>query len=69
MTCNVGGADKTARLIIGVAAAAVALLVDVSSTIQIVLFVVAAIALVTAFVGFCPLNRMLGINTCASDGA
>ena len=69
MTRNVGGADKKARLVIGVAAAAVALLVNVGTTIQLVLFVVAAIALVTALVGFCPLNRILGINTCKVDGA
>ena len=31
---------------------------------QIGLFVVAAIALVTALVGFCPLNKVLGLNSC-----
>lgn len=67
MTCNVGGKDKTVRIILGIALLGVAFLASVSSTIQIVLVVVAAIALVSAFVGFCPLNQMLGINTCGKE--
>jgi len=66
MTCNVGGKDKSARIILGVALIGVALLVSVSTTVQTILFVVAAIALVTAFVGFCPLNKLLGIDTCGT---
>lgn len=30
-------------------------------------FVLAGIALVTAFTGFCPLNKLIGLNTCRSD--
>ncbi len=67
MTCNVGGKDKTARILLGIVLLAVAFLASVSSTLQIVLLVVAAIALISAFVGFCPVNRMLGINTCGKD--
>ena len=67
MTCNVGGKDKTLRLILGVLLIGVAFLASVSSTVQIVLLVIAAIAVVTAFVGFCPLNRVLGIDTCDAD--
>jgi len=67
MTRNVGGKDKTARIILGVVLIGIALLVSVSAVMQIVLFVIAAIALVSAFVGFCPLNQALGINTCDAD--
>jgi hypothetical protein len=67
MTCNVGGADKAVRIIVGAALVAVALLVAMPLALQIVLFVAAAIALVTAFVGFCPLNKLLGINTCKAS--
>ena len=67
MTCNVGGKDKTARLILGAVLVGFAFLGSPGSAVQIVLLVIAAMAFVTAFVGFCPLNRMLGIDTCKSD--
>jgi hypothetical protein len=44
-------------LIVGLAA-------PISAFWQIVALVVAAVALVTAFVRFCPANYLLGINTC-----
>ena len=67
MTCNVGGADKTIRIIVGIGAVAVGLLAGLGGLVQALVFVVAAIALLTAFVGFCPLNRILGINTCKAE--
>lgn len=63
-TCNVGGADKVLRISIGFTLAIVAALADISGVAKGALAIVAAIALLTAFVGFCPLNRLLGINTC-----
>lgn len=64
LTRNVGGADKAIRIVVGIVLTALILFADLSATWQIVAGVVAAIALVTAFAGFCPLNRLLGINTC-----
>lgn len=64
LTRNVGGADKAVRIVLGIALIAFALLSDVSTIWKTVAGIVAAIALVTAFVGFCPLNRLFGINTC-----
>jgi hypothetical protein len=34
---------------------------------RLVLLVVAAIALVTAFVRYCPINRILGLNSCTPE--
>lgn len=68
LACNVGGADKTLRILIGLALAAFAWMSDLGPTAKIILAVIAAIALITAFIGFCPLNRLLGINTCKKDG-
>lgn len=64
LTPNVGGADKAIRIVVGIVLTVLLLFADLDATWQIVAGVVAAIALVTAFVGFCPLNRLLGINTC-----
>lgn len=63
MKLNVGGMDRTARFVVGVALAAVALLLPMDMTLRVVAGVVAAIALVTAAVQFCPANALLGIDT------
>lgn len=68
MTCNGGGMDKTIRLLIGAAALVVGLLAPLDMVWKVVLFVVAAIALLTASVGYCPLNALLGINSCQTRG-
>lgn len=64
MQCNVGGVDKTVRILAGIGLAAFALFADVDTVWRIVAGAVAAVALVTATVGFCPLNSLLGINSC-----
>ncbi len=64
LICNVGGTDKGSRVIIGTALAAYAWLGSASPTLKASFGVIAAIALGTAVVGFCPLNRLLRINTC-----
>ncbi len=64
MTKNVGNTDKVVRVVLGVVAAALAFVVGITSVWGIVLAVVAVIALGTAAVGFCPLYRLFGVNTC-----
>ena len=64
MKCNVGGKDRIARLVVGVALLIVGLAVPMATALQTVVFVVAAIALVTGVVRFCPGNALLGINSC-----
>ncbi|NBB73377.1 MAG: DUF2892 domain-containing protein [Bacteroidetes bacterium] len=67
LTCNVGGADKTTRFVLGIVLLAVGLFAGLSSTWTIAAYAAAAIALLTAFVGYCPLNTLLGIDTCAQE--
>ncbi len=67
MKSNVGGIDRTLRIIVGIVLLLVGLVAPLDMTWSIVALVVAAIALVTAFVRFCPINAMLGINTCGID--
>lgn len=66
MQCNVGKSDKMIRLAAG-AALAVGGLLAVSATLKAVLFVAAAVAVLTAVMGFCPLYRLIGIDTCKSS--
>lgn len=65
LTCNVGGADKSIRLVLGIALLAVGFFVGMSTTWTIVAYAAAGIALLTALIGYCPLNALFGINTCA----
>lgn len=67
MKCNVGGIDRTGRIVIGVVLLAVGLAAPIEMTWRIVALVVAAIALVTAIVRFCPANAVFGINTCKGE--
>lgn len=59
---NVGGGDKTFRIVLGIVLAMAAIFIE-STAWTVILLVVAAIALITAFIGYCPLNALFGINT------
>jgi len=64
LTLNVGGWDRIIRLVLGVVLIALAYFGILSGTGAIVANIVAAIALVTGLIRFCPANALLGINTC-----
>ncbi len=61
MTQNVGPADRIVRIVLGIAFAYGAL--ALSGAWVWVLGILAAVALITGVTGFCPLYRLLGINT------
>ncbi|MBK8868630.1 MAG: DUF2892 domain-containing protein [Dermatophilaceae bacterium] len=63
MKVNVGGSDRIIRLVIAVVAALLAAFVVKSGALAIVLWIVAAIMLLTAVVRVCPLYLPFGINT------
>ena len=64
MQTNVGSTDRIIRAIVGIAALIGAVALGVGTGGGIALLVVGAIMVVTAAVGFCPLYRVLGLNTC-----
>lgn len=68
MKCNVGGAERVARILIGFVLITVAYL-SLASTGAIVAYVVGAILLVTGLIRFCPITTMLGIDTCRESRA
>lgn len=64
MKCNVGGMDRIGRLTLGVVLLIIGFLAPLEPFWQAIIFIVAAIALLTGIFRFCPANALLGINTC-----
>lgn len=64
MATNEGTIDRIIRAVLGAAALVAAVMLGIGSTGGIVLLVVGGVLMVTAAVGFCPLYRVLGVNTC-----
>ncbi len=58
MKCNVGNTDKIIRVVVGLIAAYLGFAVNPW------FYVVTVITLVTVVVGFCPVSKLLGTNTC-----
>lgn len=69
MKRNEGTIDRVIRVVLALVAVGAAVAIGISSLWGIVLLVVAAILLVTAAVGFCPLYRLVGMSTCPAPRA
>ncbi|MBS4098813.1 MAG: DUF2892 domain-containing protein [Sulfuricella sp.] len=68
MKCNVGGIDRVGRIVVGIVLLLVGILMpSLETTVRIIILAVAAIALITAVVRFCPANGLLGIDTCDKE--
>ena len=66
MQKNMGTLDKTLRLIVAAIAVALAASGTLVGTLAIIAYVLAAVFVVTSFVSFCPLYRLIGLRTCAN---
>ncbi len=64
MKKNMGGADRTIRIIVALAVVALYYFKVIDGTLAYVLLALAAIFLLTSFVSVCPLYSIFGINTC-----
>jgi hypothetical protein len=60
---NVGPIDQVVRIVLGIGLVVVALSGAVAGPLLAVAWLIAAIALVTGAIGFCPLYFVLGIST------
>ena len=65
MNSNVGGIDRTIRILLGIALVALAATRVVTGGLATGAFVVGGIALVTGLVRYCPAYSPFGINTCS----
>ena len=63
---NVGSADRLIRILVGAALVLLPLLgvvATASSTLGIIMMIAGAVLVVTGFVSFCPLYRIIGAST------
>ena len=64
MKRNMGNADKGIRVIIALVVALLYYNDTISGTLAYVLMGISIVLLVTSLINFCPLYKVLGINTC-----
>ncbi len=64
MKKNMGGADRTIRIILALGVGALYYFNVVTGALAYVLLALAAIFVLTSFIGLCPLYTLFGINTC-----
>ena len=66
MTFNVGTVDRVIRIVLGIGLIVLAYFHVFTGLLAIAAYVVAAVALVTGVVRFCPAWALFGINTSAA---
>ena len=64
MKKNMGGADRTIRILLALGVGALYYFNVITGTLAYVLLALAAIFVLTSFISFCPLYTLFGINTC-----
>lgn len=64
MKKNMGGADRIIRIILALLVGVLYWQGIIDGTLAYVLIVLAAIFVLTSFIGFCPLYRLVSFNTC-----
>ncbi len=61
-----GKTDRIVRVVIAVVIAGLYYGGYISGTLGLVLLILAAVFVITSFMGYCPLYAPLGLNTCAN---
>jgi uncharacterized membrane protein len=64
VNANVGNIDRILRVIIGVVLAVLYFKGTLTGTLGVVLLVVGIVLILTALIKFCPIYKVLGMNTC-----
>jgi hypothetical protein len=64
MKINMGGADRTIRVLIAIAIATLYITNVITGTLGVILLILAGVFLFTSVIGFCPLYAPFGIRTC-----
>ncbi|ALE16071.1 hypothetical protein AMC99_00768 [Altererythrobacter epoxidivorans] len=61
---NMGTLDRTLRIIVALVLAYLAYTGALAGGLATGAYIVAAVFLLTSLIGFCPLYRVIGVNTC-----
>jgi hypothetical protein len=69
MKKNMGGLDKTIRILIAVVIAVLFFTNVITGTLGIVLLALAGVFVLTSFISFCPLYAPFGLSTCKRSEA
>ena len=69
MKKNMGGADRSIRMLLAAVLAYLYFSGIVTGTWGLVLVILGGVFVLTSLVGFCPLYTAVGINTCATKKA
>lgn len=69
MTCNVGGMERSIRILLGIGLLGFGVFAGLTMEATAVLLVLGTVALVTGAIGYCPLWTLFGINTCPATPA
>ena len=64
MKTNMGSADRISRIIFAIVIGVLYFTKAIEGTAALVLGALAAVFLLTSFIGFCPLYTVLGFSTC-----
>lgn len=64
MTKNMGNADRIIRILLAAVMAYLYFSDRVTGTLGLVLVILAAVFVLTSLVSFCPLYKLVGLNTC-----
>jgi hypothetical protein len=61
---NVCGVEKTVRIALGLLLLGIGLFADIATGWRVLSLVFSLTALLTGILGYCPMNNMLGTNSC-----
>lgn len=64
MKINEGKGDRVQRVVVAFAIGVILYAEPLNAVLGTILFIAMAVLLVTGLIGFCPLYRVLGTNTC-----
>jgi len=64
MKANVGNTDKSIRIAVALLVGLLVYFQVVTGTVATIALATSAVLVLTSLVGFCPLYRIIGINTC-----
>lgn len=67
MKNNIGSVDKITRLSIAIIVGILYYMELINGTIGLILGIFAALLFITSFISFCPIYRVLEVNTCENN--